>query len=429
MRPSRTASPGQRPSPGRQDSPQTQWPLPASGLQPRLIQSNQHPGFRDPRGPPPRRPPRPSEVPSQVPSPSVYSARTDRDSEANYANRPARSFSHPEPPQLPMSRPYPNDESCPSPTSKVDMATGVSITTDELFRDSKISTTSSVSGVPPVPSKAPPQAAREPWQHTAGILPPSRVRHPQGCNSAVSPIPESREPLDPRRALGSFASSRVIPSSWGPGPAQSDILEAYLDIDSDSDEHEHHEDHDGSGALVRHASIGKREKPTMRTFAKHTATSEAPVPEKSSSHPKEESGQEKATATGALGVEVADPESNTPLSTRTVSTASSESCIDPEKPRFAQLAQTVSNEALQKEIESLTQAAPAMSENRPGARRPPRLDINAVRVAETRGSLSSLSDLIRRATKLASNLDRGRTASRADLAADEDSNNAHGESW
>ena len=36
--------------------------------------------------------------------------------------------------------------------------------------------------------------------------------------------------------------------------------------------------------------------------------------------------------------------------------------------------------------------------------------------AEARGSLSSLTDLIRRATKLASNLDHGRTASRADLA-------------
>jgi hypothetical protein len=41
--------------------------------------------------------------------------------------------------------------------------------------------------------------------------------------------------------------------------------------------------------------------------------------------------------------------------------------------------------------------------------------MNAVRDAEARGSLSSLSDLIRRATKLASNLDRGKTASRSDM--------------
>lgn len=44
--------------------------------------------------------------------------------------------------------------------------------------------------------------------------------------------------------------------------------------------------------------------------------------------------------------------------------------------------------------------------------RPPRINIDAVREAGTRGSLTSLPDLIRRATRLASNLDRGRTASR-----------------
>lgn len=41
-------------------------------------------------------------------------------------------------------------------------------------------------------------------------------------------------------------------------------------------------------------------------------------------------------------------------------------------------------------------------------RRPPRLDIDAVRQAESRGSLTSLPDLIRRATRLAASLDRGR---------------------
>lgn len=50
-----------------------------------------------------------------------------------------------------------------------------------------------------------------------------------------------------------------------------------------------------------------------------------------------------------------------------------------------------------------------------GRRRPPRLDVDAVRDAEARGSLSSLPELIRRATRLASNLDRGRTASRLGL--------------
>ncbi|KAK4609035.1 hypothetical protein CLAFUR4_14477 [Fulvia fulva] len=50
--------------------------------------------------------------------------------------------------------------------------------------------------------------------------------------------------------------------------------------------------------------------------------------------------------------------------------------------------------------------------DRSNKRRPPRLDVDAVRDAEARGSLTSLPDLIKRATKLASNLDRGKTASR-----------------
>lgn len=58
--------------------------------------------------------------------------------------------------------------------------------------------------------------------------------------------------------------------------------------------------------------------------------------------------------------------------------------------------------------------APArgMSTKRDATKRPPRLDIDAVRDMEARGSTTSLTDLIKRATKLASNLDRGKTASR-----------------
>ncbi|KAK3700316.1 hypothetical protein LTR37_016020 [Vermiconidia calcicola] len=65
------------------------------------------------------------------------------------------------------------------------------------------------------------------------------------------------------------------------------------------------------------------------------------------------------------------------------------------------------------EADELRAANPGMSE-RGERRRPPRLnvDMEAVRDAEARGSMTSLPDLIRRATKLASNLDRGRTASR-----------------
>ncbi|KAG9924008.1 hypothetical protein KCU98_g21711, partial [Aureobasidium melanogenum] len=63
---------------------------------------------------------------------------------------------------------------------------------------------------------------------------------------------------------------------------------------------------------------------------------------------------------------------------------------------------------------------------RVGSKRPPRLNVDAVREAEARGSLTSLPDLIRRATKVASNLDRGRTASRLGLNFfDDDAPQAH----
>ncbi|RMD44776.1 hypothetical protein DV735_g236, partial [Chaetothyriales sp. CBS 134920] len=58
---------------------------------------------------------------------------------------------------------------------------------------------------------------------------------------------------------------------------------------------------------------------------------------------------------------------------------------------------------------------PGMSSKVPITRRPPRLNIDAVRDMEARGSTTSLTDLIKRATRLAANLDRGRTASKFDV--------------
>ena len=55
---------------------------------------------------------------------------------------------------------------------------------------------------------------------------------------------------------------------------------------------------------------------------------------------------------------------------------------------------------------------PGMSSKVPLNKRPAKLDIDAVRDMEARGSTTSLAELIKRATRLASNLDRGKTASR-----------------
>lgn len=66
--------------------------------------------------------------------------------------------------------------------------------------------------------------------------------------------------------------------------------------------------------------------------------------------------------------------------------------------------------------DTLKPPAAGLSAGRAGKPRPARLNVDAVRDAEARGSLTSLPDLIKRATKLASNLDRGRTASRLGMS-------------
>ncbi|KAJ5692196.1 hypothetical protein N7462_001619 [Penicillium macrosclerotiorum] len=433
-----------RPSPDpRNIAHQSQWPLPASGLQPRPLNPQhpgqhpghpgQHPRFLVPRGPPPSRPPRPSEVPSQIPSPSIYSVRSGQESETslnqpNYPTRPAQSFSQPKPHQQPPPQSSTNDGSV-SPTSTTDMTPRISIATDDLFRQSTASGSSSVPDVPPIPLPEPPLPPAEPRQRTAGLAVPPSARRSGARRSSVSPIPE--EYSDPRQTLGSLASSRAIPSSWGSGPAASEILGAYLDIESD-DEHVPHKrqtdadaEADADAALVRSASLGKRGKPTMRTIMKSNPNSEVvSIPDVPSSNPQAEYGQPHA-ATGAaetLAVGAAVHQVLHAPSTgrrESTSTTSHESYVDPEKPRFAQPAdEKIYSLAMEKELGVLPKAAPTMSDKRPGGKKPPKLDMSALRDAEARGSLSSLSDLIRRATRLASNLDHGRTASQGNLVAD-----------
>lgn len=440
VRPTRLVSrPSPSPSTGSATS-QTPWPLPTSGLQPEPLNPH-HPRFMAPRGPPPLRPPRPSEVPSQIPSPSVYSTRSGESSAPSlplnhhnpypYPTRPVRSFSHPNPRpnQQSVPRPFVNKDSAASPTSSVEMMPRISIETDELFRHSTHSASSSAPYMHPTPPAEPPipQSRRQ----AAGLVIPSNVRRSRVRRSSVSPIPE--EIPDPRLTLGSYASSRAIPSSWGSGPAESEILGAYLDDGSSDDEERIQRKEPEELNPVRSASLGKRHKPTMRTIMKSNPSSEVSMPElhdlsPSPTRPEPNSDIEKTTKirTGTteneekLSVQAEDRaamRTPTPVRRGSISSLSSESWVDFEKPRFAKIdEQNTYRGALEKQLEILPKAAPTMSDKRPNGRKPPRLDMDAVRGAEARGSLSSLTDLIRRATKLASNLDHGRTASRADLA-------------
>lgn len=112
-----------------------------------------------------------------------------------------------------------------------------------------------------------------------------------------------------------------------------------------------------------------------------------------------------------------------PFQSPTLSRSSSEYELDAERPQISTFssfskspllapAEDGSEQLPSPCAESRFEPSHALSEKIPSSRRPPRLDLDSVRDAEARGSLTSLPELIKRATKLAANLDRGKTASR-----------------
>ena len=394
-------------------SHQTTWPLPASGLQPRPLNPQARSQLQIPRGPLPQRPPVPIDVPSKIPSPSIYSVPSGDESAASipYAVHPVRSFSLPRPSQLPL-RPATGGSSIVSPTSAPDMTPRISIATEDLFRQSTASSTSSAIDLPSIPLPNPQESSGLP---TGGIGASPNTRGTQAHRSSVSPIAE--ELVGSRQTLASIASSRVIPSSWESGLPKSAIVGAYLDDDSGDDEQYRHEPKMEDATLVRNASIGKRGKPTMRTILKSNPSSEVTLDNAPTSTFQSESKEVALTRSSAVGIATMRvSQTSSPARRMSTSTISDESFVDPEKPRFATYDKPVYSSPLEKELEVLPKANPTLSDKRPGARKPPALNLNIVREAEARGSLSSLTDLIRRATRLASNLDHGKTASRADFA-------------
>lgn len=340
-------------------TPVPQWPLAGPITS---AASGDSGSYRPPpgRSQPPQRPPRPSRVPSildssrvQDPTPSFqYTPQSSRASE----------LSNPETPVTQSSRP---------------------------------STLSSVGSIPdfPLPVAAPGVAPRR----SVNLGPPPSSRRGDSSfystASFVSPIPEESPRI---RSHTSYASSAAIPDSFGslsPG-SQNDLYfdetiaeESFLSDDADD------------SRLVRSASIGKRGKPSLVTTK---ATDKlASIPQRPA--PKPVQGSPFAGGTGYVDGSSSSSSQNLAKNTGNLgltpdtmlSAFESASATDPS---------TVPKTDLQLKASRLS-----------GLRRPPRLDIDAVRAAEARGSLTSLPDLIRRATRLASLMDRGkRPASRFD---------------
>lgn len=171
-----------------------------------------------------------------------------------------------------------------------------------------------------------------------------------------------------------------MPESWGSisagnSPGYSDSFGSSFNESGQND---------GVGSkVVRSASIGKRGKPHI---VMHKSTPSAGTTEPTDWAP----AQENPFADG----------------TGLANASSSDSLRVPSKSSTPLSAAASSSESLQSR--RAMAPPPGMGYSRLSAiRRPPRLDMEAVEKAQARGSITSLPDLIRRATRLAAIIDRG----------------------
>jgi len=418
-----------------------QWPL-AGAAEPG--QQYQPPAGR---GPPPQRPPRPSQVPSIL----EISQLQEGAQAQQYAQRTQEQLDQ----QYERERREEEDLISPIVASPMTMS-------------SRPSTLSSVGSIPdfPVP------VAPGPPRRSANLGPPPSARRGASSYysqaSFVSPIPE--ESPRSRTTHLSYASSAAIPTSWGSNspryPYDEDDYEDESVYDGDFNKSPTIEegresrgsadDNDDRG-LIRSASFGRRAKPSMIT----TKSSErieprpSPMPQQRAIQmtklermgivpmPGNEDSGVTTNNGNANGLERKESQRdtvwpvmgdvNSPLASGTglidKSTSSSEETIptlaralttnDATPAYAANVSDSNANAMLGAYNAASSLQPPGTQPTRtpsPGngfsrlsaVRRPPRLDMDAVRDAEARGSLTSLPDLIRRATRLAAMMDRGK---------------------
>lgn len=356
-----------------------QWPLGNSGAP---FPSNDDPNSFTPTPRPrqaPQRPPRPSQ--SRIPS--------------------MLDQSKPQQPTPVFFTPPPN---VPEAYQESPRSFNVSSPSDSSARQ----TVSSIGVIPDFPAPAP--ASSGP-RKSAVLGPPPSSRRGQSSfysnASFVSPIPEE----SPRsKSHGSYASSAAMPDSWpqeSPRPDSPGYGDAFYDeTASEKSRGSMSDDYGDESNLVRSASLGKKGKPALINTRQ----------------PGQSSSQERSFPTSADTTPDGGPFGS-------AGTSSSETIptmkLFQQTQRNAANGENVSSERILQAFAAASSADPRESvavadaphhQSRLSAmRRPPRLDIDAVRAAEARGSLTSLPDLIRRATRLASMIDKGnRPASRLD---------------
>lgn len=384
-------------------APVPQWPLSGAMAAAYTPAPDAEP-YRPPAGSfPPPRPPRPSHVPSIL--------------DASKIQDPTPSF------QYQPQQDRPDSEA---------IASSVPETPSTLSRPSTLSSVGSIPDFPlPIQAAPPPTAMPAPRRSVTLGPPPSARRGASSFYSHlsyVSPIPEE----SPRsRSHTSYASSAAMPEGWStPSPIESTrYQEVYFDdrmieepsiISEETSIHSAPEDDGDETRLVRSASVGRRGRAALVTTAPAAvAREQTAVIGDGTGRPSPRPLQQSPFTDGTGFLETSSNSSGTVPSSRTMGRGSIGAMMTdnpPVPPPAITDLRSVSRRMSGSPSRSQP-TEPATAFNRFSAiRRPPRLDIDAVREAETRGSLTSLPDLIRRATRLAASLDRGkRPASRFDL--------------
>ncbi|KAJ9236422.1 hypothetical protein DTO169E5_5694 [Paecilomyces variotii] len=414
------------------------------------------------KGPPPQRPRRPSDVPSLLDSSKVQGTTP------NFAYREPQAIRSPQYDSRGQELEVEPMEAYLSPpsTGKTPRVSAESDTLGAL---------PPVGPIPdfPLPGMKLPPA---PSQRLEESLSERSLRGPSfpfSTTSYISPIPEESEAST--RNANSFASSMAIPPSWGSERPESDVLGVTSPASTATDSLDLRtptSNIEGESGLVRQASIGKRGKPFLRTINRSGSGESMPQVRQTGialggpsvdSSPVITPGARVSYARPSPGVQIAQPDTpgDTRLDLDSSDTASSGDNRFPYSPSDADapgvraispadmssysrsglgvpdvsrypsdvsgfdapfmldqsrrtLSASIRRPDANRDADMADMRSPGegMSSKRPEVRRPPRLNINAVRDAEARGSLTSLPDLIRRATRVASNLERGKTASR-----------------
>ncbi|KAL2149888.1 hypothetical protein VTH82DRAFT_7564 [Thermothelomyces myriococcoides] len=368
-------------------SPAPQWPLPESIIVPAPRVDGE--SFRPPRdnAQPPQRPRRPSQVPSILDASKVQ----EHTPVFQYRPRPETELSGQE-------------------------SLAVAETPSSVSRPS---TLSSVGTIPDFPLPA--QVTQGPPRRSVNLGPPPSARRGASSfysnSSFVTPIPEE----SPRsRSHESIASSAAMPEHWGtPSPGPSPDFPDPIYGEAIAEEPGYGDDDAEDSRLVRNASIGKRAKPTLVSASQPSRGADQSGHEQQQQQQQQQQQHQQQPVQGPFKDGTGYVENSS--SSGTIPRAAKppvDSAVTPDAMLRAYSSASADDPSTPspRATPSPKPAAEPQSHRRFSAlRRPPRLDIDAVRKAEARGSLTSLPDLIRRATRLAASLEKGRRpASRFD---------------